>query len=204
MNLPNKITFSRILLIPVFMLFIIPMPEWFILSSALEFIRSELVHFNRIVIQYGNYIGAIFFIISASTDKVDGYIARKRKLVTKLGIFLDPIADKLLIAAALIALVQRGDFSAWVAIIIIARELIVTGFRLVAVGEGMVLAADKWGKAKMVVQTVAISVALLKNFPFSLITDIPIDQYLMFIAVVITIYSGYNYISKNSGVINTF
>lgn len=204
MNLPNKITFSRILLIPFFMLFIIPMPEWLILSSPLEFMRPELVYFNRIVIQYGNYIGAIFFIISASTDKVDGYIARKRKLVTKLGIFLDPIADKLLIAAALIALVQRGDFSAWVAIIIIARELIVTGFRLVAVGEGIVLAADKWGKVKMVVQTVAISVALLKNFPFSLITDLPIDQYLMFIAVVITIYSGYNYISKNSRVINTF
>jgi len=202
MNLPNKITISRILLVPIFMIFILPMPEWLITSSILGFIKPELQGINRFILEYGNYIGAIFFIVAASTDKVDGYIARKRNIVTKLGIFLDPIADKLLITAALIALVQRNDISGWVAMIIIAREFIVTGFRLVAVGEGVILAADRWGKIKMVVQSIAISVALLKNYPFTIFTDFPVDRYLLLIAVLITIYSGYNYISKNKHVLS--
>lgn len=204
MNLPNKITLSRILLVPAFMVFIIPLPEWLVYNANLEFIRTQLVYSNNFIMEYGNYIGALFFILAASTDKIDGYIARKRNIVTKLGIFLDPIADKLLITAALIALVQRNDISGWVAMIIIAREFIITGFRLVAVGEGFVLSADGWGKAKMVIQSIAISAALLNNYPFSLFTNLPVDTVLMFIAVLITIYSGYKYISNNSHVINTF
>lgn len=204
MNLPNKITLSRILLVPVFMIFIVPIPEWLINSAYLEFLRPQLNLINNFILNYGNYIGAGIFIIAASTDKVDGYIARKRNLVTKLGIFLDPIADKLIITAALIALVQRNDVNGWVAMLIIAREFIVTGFRLVAAGENIILPADRWGKFKMVMQSIAISVALLKNYPLSLFTDFPFDTYALLAAVIITIYSGYNYIAKNKHVINTF
>ena len=204
MNLPNKITLSRILLVPVFMIFIIPLPNWVVSSAYLAFARPELLVLNNFIIHYGNYIGAVIFIIAASTDKIDGYIARKRNLVTKLGIFLDPIADKLIITAALIALLQRGDISGWTAMLIITREFIVTGFRLVAAGEGIVLSADKWGKIKMVIQSVAVSIALLKNYPFSTFTDFPVDNYAMLIAVIVTIYSGYNYLSKNKNIISSF
>jgi CDP-diacylglycerol---glycerol-3-phosphate 3-phosphatidyltransferase len=204
MNLPNKITLSRILLVPVFMIFIIPIPNWVLDSTLLEFIKPQLSGINNFILDYGNYIGAVIFIIAASTDKVDGYIARKRNLVTKLGIFLDPIADKLIITTALIALVQRNDITGWTAMFIIAREFIITGFRLVAVGEGLVLSADKWGKLKMVIQSIAVSIALLKNYPLSMITDFPFDKYLMLLAVIITLYSGYNYIAMNKSVIKTF
>lgn len=204
MNLPNKITVSRILLVPVFMIFIIPFPYWVLNSTYLVFARPQLLIVNNFILHYGNYIGAIIFIIAASTDKIDGYIARKRNLVTKLGIFLDPIADKLIITAALIALLQRGDISGWTAMLIIAREFIVTGFRLVAAGEGIVLSADKWGKIKMVIQSIAVSIALLKNYPFSIFTDFPFDNYAMLIAVIVTIYSGYNYLAKNKNVISSF
>lgn len=202
MNLPNKITLSRIFMIPVFMLCIIPYPDWVLNSSYLEFLRPQLIHLNNYILKYGNYLAAVIFIIASSTDGVDGYIARKRKQVTKLGIFLDPIADKLLVTAALIALVQRNELTGWAAMIIIAREYAVTGLRLVAAGEGIVIAASMWGKVKTVTQIVAISAALMRNFPFSLFTGFPFDRYAMFIAVIITIYSGYDYINKNSKVID--
>ncbi len=202
MNLPNKITLSRIFFVPVFMLFLVPFPEWFVNSSFLGVLKPQLEAFNNFVINYGNYFAAALFIIAASTDGVDGYIARKRKLVTNFGIFLDPIADKLLVTAALIALVQRNELTAWAAMIIIAREFIVTGLRLVAAGEGVVIAASKWGKIKTVTQIVAIAFALLKNYPFSLFTDFPFDRYAMFAAIVATVYSGYDYLKINAGVIN--
>lgn len=201
MNLPNKITLSRIFLVPVIMIFLMPIPDWITNSDFLRFIHPQLQSLNRFIINYGNYISAVIFIIAASTDKVDGYIARKRNLVTKFGIFLDPIADKLIITAALLALVQRNQVSSWAAMIIIAREFIVTGFRLVAAGEKVVMPASMWGKVKMVVQSVAIALALLKNYPLSIIIDIPFDQYVMFIAVLITVYSGYEYIAKNKRII---
>jgi CDP-diacylglycerol---glycerol-3-phosphate 3-phosphatidyltransferase len=204
MNLPNRITLSRILLVPVFMIFIIPLPNWVLTSTYLEFAKPQLLVINDFILHYGNYIGAVIFIIAASTDKIDGYIARKRNQITKLGIFLDPIADKLIVTAALIALLQRGDISGWTAMLIISREFIITGFRLVAVGEGIVLSADKWGKIKMVIQSVAVAIALLKNYPFSIFTDFPLDNYVMLIAVIVTIYSGFNYLSKNKKVISSF
>jgi CDP-diacylglycerol---glycerol-3-phosphate 3-phosphatidyltransferase len=204
MNLPNRITLSRILLVPVFMIFIIPLPNWVLTSTYLEFAKPQLLVINDFILHYGNYIGAVIFIIAASTDKIDGYIARKRNMITKLGIFLDPIADKLIVTAALIALLQRGDISGWTAMLIISREFIITGFRLVAVGEGIVLSADKWGKIKMVIQSVAVAIALLKNYPFSIFTDFPLDNYMMLIAVIVTIYSGVNYLTKNKKVISSF
>lgn len=201
MNLPNKITLSRIFLVPIFMVFIIPLPYWVINSSYLSLIHPQMVEINRFIMHYGNYIGAIIFIIAASTDKVDGYLARKRNMITKFGIFLDPIADKLLITAALIGLVQRNQVTGWAAMIIIAREFIVTGFRLVAAGEKIVLPAGNWGKIKMVAQSIAIAITLLKDYPFSIITNIPIDRYAMSIAVIITIYSGYDFLKKNKDII---
>ena len=119
MNLPNKITLSRIFLVPVFMLFIIPYPDWVLDSSFLRFIHPQLLSINQFIIHYGNYIAAAIFVIAASTDGVDGYIARKRKEVTKFGKFIDPIADKLLVTAALIALAQRNEVTGWAAMIII-------------------------------------------------------------------------------------
>ncbi|AUS96452.1 CDP-diacylglycerol--glycerol-3-phosphate 3-phosphatidyltransferase [Clostridium thermosuccinogenes] len=208
MNLPNKITLGRILLVPVFMFFVVPIPDWVVKSSMLGFMHNQLEALNDFIINYGNFIGAVIFIIASSTDGVDGHIARKRNMITKLGIFLDPIADKLLTAAALIALVQRYELtghgvSSWTAMIIISRELIITGFRLVAAGEGLVLSASKLGKLKTATQMVAITVSLLNNLPFSLFTNIAVDRYLMFIAVIITVYSGYDYIAKNRQVLRT-
>ncbi|HEX9058834.1 MAG TPA: CDP-diacylglycerol--glycerol-3-phosphate 3-phosphatidyltransferase, partial [Clostridia bacterium] len=116
--------------------------------------------------------------------------------ITKFGKFLDPIADKLLITAALIALVQRGEAAGWAAMVIIGREFMVTGLRLIAAGEGVVIAAGIWGKIKMVAQIVAIVASLVKFDLYGF------DKWTMFIAVVLTIYSGYEYIAKNVNLID--
>lgn len=202
-NLPNKLTITRILLVPVFMIFIIPIPDWALSSQYLAFIHPQLIAVNHFIMQYGNYIGAAIFILAASTDKIDGYLARKNNSVTKFGIFLDPIADKLIITAALIALVQRNQVTGWAAMIIIAREFIVTGLRLIAAGEKVVISAGVWGKVKMVTQSIAIALALLENYPLSLITNIQFDDYAMVIALAVTIYSGYDYLAKNWKLIST-
>ena len=201
MNLPNKITLSRIIMVPIFMLFVIPIPDWVVNLPFLSFMRHFMMLFNQFIMMYGNYIAAGIFIVLASTDAVDGYIARKNKMVTKIGIFLDPIADKLLVTAALIALLERGELTGWAAMIIIGREFIVTGLRLVLAGEGVVVAASKWGKIKTITQMVAIVMSLIKNFPLSLFTDFAFDRVAMFLAVVITIYSLYDYLKKNIHII---
>ena len=202
LNLPNKITISRIFIIPVFMLFAIPVPGWMLEAQFLAAIRPQLQAISDFLQNYGNYIAAVIFIIAASTDFVDGYIARKRNLVTNLGKFLDPIADKLLVTAALIILVQTNIISSWVAMIIIAREFIVTGLRLVAAAEGTVLAAGNIGKLKTATQDIAIVAAFLGNYPLSLFTSFRFDQYIMFLAVIFTIYSAYDYIKKNINVLS--
>ena len=191
MNLPNKITMSRVLTVPLFMLFIVPFPEGVLCAPVQEFLS-----------RYGQYIAAAIFIISSSTDGVDGYIARKRKLITNFGKFLDPIADKMLVTAALVALVQRNELSAWVAVIIIGRDLIVTGLRLVAAAEGVVLAASIWGKIKTTSQMIAIVAILLDNFPLNYVTDLDFGLYAMIIAVIATIYSGIDYIRKNINILD--
>lgn len=197
MNLPNKITLSRIFFVPVFMLFIVPFPDW-MLNGFFSFMRPV----NDFIINYGSYIAAGIFIIASSTDVVDGYIARKRKQVTRFGKYLDPIADKLLVTAALIALVQSNSISGWAAMLIIAREFIVTGLRLVAAGEGIVIAASNLGKLKTITQDIAIVAILLNNFPISLFTTFPFGDYAMLAAVIITLYSLYDYIKKNIKVID--
>lgn len=183
MNLANKITIARIFLVPVFMLFA-TLPVGY---------HSE----KQNVTSLGLYIATALFLLAAATDKLDGYIARKHKQITKLGIFLDPLADKLLITAALICLVNLERISTWVALVIVGRELIVTLFRLSAAQNNKVIPADKAGKIKMVVQVIAIVFSLTNNYPFNLFTSIRVDIILMYLAVIITIYSGVNYIIKN-------
>lgn len=181
MNLPNKISLFRILATPVFLFFLVP--GWFGQFFGLD--------------QWGRYAAAAIFIIASLSDMIDGKIARKYNMVSELGKFLDPIADKLLVTAALVAFIMTDNLSVWVVFIILAREFIVTGFRIVAAGQGVVIAADKWGKIKTVLQIVAIVAILIHDFPVSLFLDIPIGMPLMYVAMVMTLISGINYVVKN-------
>lgn len=185
MNVPNKITLSRICLIPLFIIILsIPMDwgEWNIGYTTLP-----LTHLTA----------GMIFLIASLTDWLDGYYARKYNLVTNMGKFLDPLADKLLVAAAFILLVELGLAPAWVIILIISREFAVTGFRLVAAGEGVVLDASNLGKLKTVSQIAAIAILLLHNFPFSFVMEIPIDKIVLYIALLLTLWSGIEYFMKN-------
>lgn len=200
MNLPNKITLSRILLVPLFLVFVIPIPDWIISLELFSFLKNQILFYNKFVHEYGYIIAGVIFIIASSTDAVDGYIARKHQLITNLGKFLDPIADKLLVTAALLALVQSDTISSWTAMIIIGREFLVTGFRLVAAGEGIIISASNLGKIKTVTQMIAIIFALLHNYPLRAISglsEFPFYQIAMAVALIMTVYSGYDYISKN-------
>ena len=176
MNLANKITLLRILLIPVFLVIL-------------------LGNFPM-----GQYIAAIIFIVAACTDGLDGYIARKRNQITTVGKFLDPLADKLFITSALISLVELVMISSVVAIIIVSREFIITGFRVIAASKGVVIAASGWGKLKTVTQIVAIAAILLDNFPFYLI-GFPFSDIMVILAVIFTVISGVHYIYRNRNVV---
>ena len=177
MNLANKITIARILLIPLFMVTLL----------------------SRV--PYGGEIAAFIFIVAALTDSLDGYIARKRKMVTNFGKFMDPLADKLLVSAALISLVEMARISAWVVFIIIGRELTISILRAVAASEGLVIAASWWGKLKTVTQVTTIIIILLDNFPFELI-GFPADSIMQGIVVVVTIVSGFDYLKINKHILD--
>ncbi|MFD1952936.1 CDP-diacylglycerol--glycerol-3-phosphate 3-phosphatidyltransferase [Paenibacillus thailandensis] len=189
MNLPNKITLSRILLIPVMMLFLLV--DW----------KMGSLRIGDYSVTYNQIIAAFIFIVAAGTDGIDGYIARKNKLVTNLGKLLDPLADKLLVSAALISLVEMNKLSALVAILIISREFAVTGLRQIALLDGTVMAASAWGKWKTAIQIVMIIVLLLNNFPFEFIR-FPFDEIVIWAAAVITVYSGVDYFMKNKALIS--
>ncbi len=146
-------------------------------------------------------LAALVFMLAASTDGIDGYIARKQQIITNFGKFLDPLADKLLISAVLISLVEMQRLSAWVAIIIISREFAVTGLRLVAAADGIVLAASKLGKLKTLSQVIAMVALIVNNFPFSLIR-FPFDALMVYVMVVMTVVSGIDYFVKNKHVID--
>ena len=191
MNLPNKLTVARMCLIPFFMLFAFPMPDW---MPGMNFFQTV-----------GPYIALLIYIIASVTDAADGRIARKRHLVTSFGKFLDPIADKLLVTAALLALVPHNVMYLWAAMIILAREFIVTGIRLLAAGDGVVIAAGKLGKLKMVLQTIAIItlfVAYIVETWMGIWISVGavlviIGDILMWAAVIMTLISGIEYIAKN-------
>lgn len=183
-NLANRITLIRIFLVPVVVLFLL-------VHFDLGFIRV-----GTVTLRVSELIATIIFVLAAVTDGLDGYIARKNKIVTNLGKFLDPLADKLLITAALISLVDMQRLPAWIAIVIISREFAVTGLRLIAVAEGHVIAASPLGKLKTIVQIVAIVTLMLNNFPFSNFA-FPFSIIATWSAVIITLISGFDYFYKN-------
>lgn len=185
MNLANKLTLLRIVLIP-----------FFIVCFYIPSLIVNTVSINNYLIPYANLLGLIIFLLAAITDFIDGYVARKYNMITDFGKFMDPLADKLLVTAALLVLLENGLISGWVVFIILAREFIVTGFRTIAASKGVVIAAGWLGKIKTVVQFIMISTLLLLNYPFE-IFNWPVDRIFIALAVVLTVASGIEYIYKN-------
>ncbi|MFA5577209.1 MAG: CDP-diacylglycerol--glycerol-3-phosphate 3-phosphatidyltransferase [Tissierellaceae bacterium] len=172
MNLANKITIFRVFLVPVFML---------------------VLYSN---IPYSTYLAALVFIFASLTDTLDGYIARSRNMITTFGKFVDPLADKILVSAALISLLELGKIPGWSVVIIIAREFTISGFRIVAASGGITIAASSLGKIKTVTQLLAIILLLLNNIYFSRI-GLPLDLIVYYSSVLFTVISGIDYIYKN-------
>lgn len=188
MNIPNKITVSRILMIPFFVIVMMFDFGW----GTMKLFGADMpVH---------HFVGALIFILASTTDWVDGYYARKYNLVTTLGKFLDPLADKLLVSAAFIMLVELDMAQVWIIIVIISREFAVTGLRLILAGEGEVVAANQLGKIKTWTQIIAIAAALLHNTIFTLI-GIPFDDIMLYIALLFTVWSGWDYFYINRRVL---
>ena len=178
MNLPNKLTVLRMILVPVFMVCMMFDNLWWTMA------------------------GLMIFIIASVTDWLDGYLARRDNLVTTFGKFMDPLADKMLTTAALLILMEKDYISSWILLIVLGREFLVAGVRLAAVGEGKVIAASMWGKAKTVAQMIAIIVSIIlisiPNFDAYLIVNI-----LIWISTVLTLISGADYLIKNKDFIKT-
>ncbi|MER2294289.1 MAG: CDP-diacylglycerol--glycerol-3-phosphate 3-phosphatidyltransferase [Desemzia incerta] len=188
MNLPNKLTVIRIILIPVFMLVVLAPLNW-----------GELTVLGS-TIEITQLIGTIIFVVASLTDWLDGQIARKRNLVTNFGKFADPLADKLLVATAMIVLVGQNLAPSWVVAVIIMRELAVTGLRLLLVEQGGTVLAAAWpGKIKTNTQMFAIIFLLLNDFPFGFL-PFSIGTVMLYICLFFTIYSGADYFIKNSQV----
>lgn len=190
MNLPNKLTLFRVILIPFFV--------FFLLAPFFE--------------GYGNYIALVIFVVASLTDLFDGKIARKYNLVTNFGKFMDPLADKLLVCSAMICLITTGKLASWIVIIIIAREFIISGFRLVASDNGVVIAASYWGKFKTTFQMIMVIVMILDVPGITANINIPIastigtifyvlEIVLTYIALALTIISLIDYIWKNKDVL---
>ncbi|WP_114571552.1 CDP-diacylglycerol--glycerol-3-phosphate 3-phosphatidyltransferase [Exiguobacterium flavidum] len=184
MNLPNKLTVLRMLLIPIFVAVLAFDPDW----GTWDVLGAEL--------PVSHFVAAMIFSVAAITDWFDGHLARKHKLITNFGKFMDPLADKMLVTAALVYLVELDFVAAWIVVIIICREFAVTGLRLVASDEGIVLAAGNSGKAKTWVQLTSIIAYLLHDVGFALV-GIPFADITMWLALILTIYSGVEYFAKN-------
>lgn len=170
MNLPNKLTILRVVMIPFFVLFmLVPLTG-----------------------EGDKWIALALFIVASLTDLLDGHIARKYNLITNFGKFMDPLADKLLVCSALICLVELGRIPSWMVIVIIAREFIISGFRLIASDNGVVIAASYWGKFKTTFQMVMICLMIANLGALHLVTDI-----VMWIALLLTVISLMDYLIKN-------
>ncbi|MDO4305277.1 MAG: CDP-diacylglycerol--glycerol-3-phosphate 3-phosphatidyltransferase [Eubacteriales bacterium] len=176
MNTPNKLTVARMILVPFLVIFLLT--EWG--GDA-----------NR-------YISLGIFVIASITDWFDGYLARKNNLVTNFGKFMDPLADKLLVCSALICLVELDKLEAWIVIIIIAREFIISGFRLIAAENGIVIAANYWGKFKTVSQMVMIILLILD---FGGAFDV-LETVFIWLSLALTIVSLVTYIAQNRNVLS--
>lgn len=189
MNLPNKLTIFRVCTIPLFVIFM----EFDIFGSV------------EIFGDLDRFIAVFLFIIASITDALDGYIARKYNLITNFGKFMDPLADKLLVCAALICLV--GKIPEWIVVIIISRELIISGFRIIAADNGVVIAASKWGKVKTVFQMIMIIWLIfdLNDLVTEYIIDIPIYDIigtaLIYVSLLLTVVSMIDYFIKNKDVL---
>lgn len=172
MNLPNKLTVLRVIMVPFFVFFML----------------------TDVGGAANKWIALAIFVIASLTDMLDGKIARKYNLVTNFGKFMDPLADKLLVCSALIALVDFDKVAAWIVIIIIAREFIISGFRLIAADNGVVIAASYWGKFKTTFQMIMIILLILDlNYPFSGVVNMVVT----YIALILTVVSLIDYIVKN-------
>ena len=176
MNLPNKLTVLRVILVPFFVLFLL----------GADYMGP-----------FSPYIALIIFIVASLTDMLDGKIARKYNLITNFGKFMDPLADKLLVCSALICFVDMHRMPTWVVLIIIAREFIISGFRLIAAENGRVLAAGIWGKAKTVVQMIMCILLIMDVSALSVVTTIAI-----YAALILTIISLVDYIVHNLDVLS--
>lgn len=179
MNLPNKLTTFRVILIPFFV--------FFLLAPYFE--------------GYGNYVALAIFIVASLTDLADGKIARKYNLVTNFGKFMDPLADKLLVSSALICLVELKLLPGWMVIIIISREFIISGFRLVAANSGVVIAAGYWGKFKTTFQMLMVISLILNLYLQNEILNY-VSIVLTYVALALTIISLVDYIVKNKSVLS--
>lgn len=191
MNLANKITLSRILLIPFFFLFLTSIPQQ-VAQQVFEYALSP---------KQSLAIALFLFLLAALTDKLDGYIARKYQQITKLGKLLDPLADKLLISVAFIMLIALEQVAAWIVVIILGREMMVTYLRLVASAKGEVLAADKFGKLKMVLQVSAVALLLFQGLVANFFWLEFVTNSILWLTVLVTLYSGFNYLIMNKRVL---
>lgn len=171
MNLPNKLTVARVCMVPLFMV-----------ALLMNTPGSRIT-------------AAIIFALASLTDMLDGQIARKYNLVTNFGKLMDPLADKILTAAAMVCLVQLGDLASWIVVIVLFREYGITGLRSVAASENIVIAAGNWGKVKTVCQMIALILMMLKPQIVAL-CGIDIGLILMYVALVLTVYSGIDYVVK--------
>ncbi len=177
MNLPNKLTVLRVIMIPVFLVFLL----------------------TDCAGDASKYIAAGVFVLASLTDMLDGRIARKYNLVTNFGKFMDPLADKLLVCSALIAFVELGYLPAWIVIIIISREFIISGFRLIAADKGVVIAANYWGKFKTTFQMIMTILLILQlDYPYA---D-TVEWIFVYIALALTVISLVDYIYRNIGVMS--
>lgn len=170
MNLPNKLTILRVLMIPFFVFFMLT--DWWGYT--------------------GRLVALALFVVASFTDYLDGHIARKHNLVTNFGKFMDPLADKLLVCSALICFVELGELPAWIVIVIMAREFIISGFRLVASDSGVVIAANLWGKFKTVSQMIMTILIILDLEEFAILT-----QVFIYLALALTVISLEEYIRQN-------
>jgi len=197
MNLPNKLTLLRVILI---------VPFVFVLLAY----HQQWGWFQSIVgsgMKYMELVALIIFIVASLTDLIDGKIARKYNLVTNFGKFMDPLADKLLVCAAMIVLVEMGRIPSWIVILIMSREFIISGFRLIASDNGVVIAASYWGKFKTTFQMIMICLMLVMDAPlwsslgiataYHVVTNI-----IMWIALALTLISLVDYLVKNKEVMN--
>ncbi len=175
MNLPNKLTIARVIMIPFFLFFL--MTNFFPASR---------------------YVALAIFVIASLTDLLDGKIARKYNLVTNFGKFMDPLADKLLVCSAMIAFIEMGLMPAWIVIIIIAREFIISGFRLIAAQRNIVIAAGMSGKIKTTVQMIMCCL-LIARLPFDFMRYV--EQAFIYAALVLTVYSLIVYLVQNKDVL---